>query len=289
VSQRRALPIVVTGATGFVGRHVRSAIAERGLAAALITRRPVVATARENLIALGVDTRLDRIQPPRLPDHFSLIHLAWEGLPHYGSERHIDEELPAQIDFVASAVRAGARRLVIAGTCFEYGDVAGPVSESFPCCPSTRYGEAKVRLSAECLRLASDHQVELVWLRVFFPYGPGQRADSLYGQLASHHASRHSQPFELRSPHRALDFIAIDEVAATLVDAALFGSEEPILNVGSGRPRTVYEQACRIVAENQWSVDLRVSQADVDQPSDGFWADTRRLQSWRDRLNGGAR
>lgn len=256
-------------------------MSRRGLPAIVATRRSTVMASAETRISLNTKDHLDDVRPPQLPLHFSLVHLAWEGLPHYGSELHVSAELPIQIEFVSAAVRAGARRIVIAGSCFEYGDVEGPIAESFQCCPTTRYGEAKVRLSEECRLLMTRYDVEVIWLRLFFPYGPGQRADSLYGQLAAHHAERHLHPFELRSPNRVHDFVAVSHVAGIIVDAAVFGAAEFALNVGSGRPSTVYEQARRVVAENRWSVDVRATDGDEAHISGGFWADTRKLTSWQ--------
>src|SRR3546814_6352219 len=52
-----------------------------------------------------------------------LLHFVWSGLPNYDSPHHMKRELPAQAAFLSACVRSGTRRVVVAGTCFEYGQI----------------------------------------------------------------------------------------------------------------------------------------------------------------------
>ena len=50
-----------------------------------------------------------------------LLHLAWGGLPNYLDNYHVEIELPLQVKFLNNLIIGGLRRLVVTGTCYEYG------------------------------------------------------------------------------------------------------------------------------------------------------------------------
>ena len=110
--------IAVTGASGFIGRHVLAALAEhdvevtalgRNVSGDLIGRPGVRAVA---LDMAEVDERtFDRIGRPD-----ALIHLAWGGLPNYRSPHHFETELPQQYKFLSTLVKSGLGCVIAAGT-----------------------------------------------------------------------------------------------------------------------------------------------------------------------------
>ena len=139
------MKIAVTGASGFIGRHVAAELQRRDLQATLVSRRHVEAACRGTPHKW---TQIDISVPPDdpfvamgAPD--LMIHLAWSGLPNYRSlHHHIESELPNQYRFLSQLVRCGLKRMVIAGTCFEYGMRSGPLSEDMPARPDNPYGFA---------------------------------------------------------------------------------------------------------------------------------------------------
>jgi nucleoside-diphosphate-sugar epimerase len=113
--------VAITGATGFVGRHVLAELASRDLG--------VVATRRSHSLdephLANVEwVNLDLSSAPGQafealgrPD--VLIHLAWGGLPNYRSLRHFEVELPAHYAFLRQLTDAGLKSLLVAGTCVQ--------------------------------------------------------------------------------------------------------------------------------------------------------------------------
>src|SRR4051812_17608588 len=135
--------VALTGARGFLGRHVIGELAGRDL--------PVVATERagadrDRPAAVNVRwVALDIARPPEncfaalgRPD--VLLHLAWGGLPNYRSPRHLETELPNQLGFLSNAIRNGLPALVVTGTCLEYGPQSGALAANLPTRPDTAYG-----------------------------------------------------------------------------------------------------------------------------------------------------
>ena len=72
-----------------------------------------------------------------------LIHLAWGGLPNYRDRKHADHELPAQRRFLGALLASGLKRLVVTGTCAEYGLREGALDETMPAEPLLEYAKAK--------------------------------------------------------------------------------------------------------------------------------------------------
>src|SRR3546814_1805712 len=114
--------IAITGASGFVGHHGLHELASRGLDATVATfqRTPAGSGSLARMVLLDIHAPgPDPFIALGRPD--LLLHFAWSGLPNYDSPHHMKRELPAQAAFLSACVRSGTRRVVVAGTCFEYG------------------------------------------------------------------------------------------------------------------------------------------------------------------------
>ena len=139
------MKIAVTGASGFLGRHVAAELIRCGITPVLATRNPTALAEQfpnANIVNLDVNA------PP--PDPFealgrpdALIHLAWGDLSNFHSLTHLEVELPAHIQFLKSLVLAGLPALAITGTSLEYGTTSGLKSEGMLADPSTAYAVAK--------------------------------------------------------------------------------------------------------------------------------------------------
>src|SRR5262249_27502986 len=181
------MKVLVTGATGFVGRHVVAQLLERGHSVVAVARDEAKARAfpwfeRVRFVACDVYSSLDNAWALfDRPD--AAIHLAWPGLPNYKALFHVSENLPADLRFLRSLVEAGLARLLVTGTCLEYGLCDGCLSENAVTQPSNPYAIAKdtLRKSLQCLQ--RERPFSLRWARLFYLYGPGQSPSSLLPQL----------------------------------------------------------------------------------------------------------
>ncbi len=230
--------VALTGASGFLGRHVLAEMVRRG-------HRPVCMTrATTDPLPLAVPTSIvDLDRPPN--DLFAqlgrpnvVVHLAWDGLPNYGATRHLEVVYPSQVRFLRALLQQGVRRLVIAGTCFEYGLTEGRLHEDLSPSPVTAYAEAKVRLHASLAEHAAFEGVELVWARLFYVYGPGQPLSTLWGQVQQALAERWSS-FPMSPGDQTRDYLPVEEAARLLSELALgaLPLRAPLtVNVCSGQP-----------------------------------------------------
>lgn len=274
------MKVAVTGATGFVGHHVVAALLERGVEVVATSRAPERAYVPRNRLTTvsmdiaEVDDAFKRLGKPDV-----LLHLAWGGLPNYRSVMHLESELPRQVAFLDSCVRAGLRRLVVAGTCLEYGMQSGRLDEEMPTAPVTAYGHAKDRLRAHLQALSGTSGMQLTWLRLFYLYGRGQAPTSLYSQLRSAIESGASA-FPMSPGDQQRDFLPIEIAAARMSALALDEPGAGIVNLCSGEPKTVVTLVRKWLQD--WGAELRLDLGVYPYPDYeplAYWGSTRKLDA----------
>jgi nucleoside-diphosphate-sugar epimerase len=226
--------ILLTGASGFVGRPALAQLLEAGHEVHAVSRRPAP-PALAGLTWHQADLT-DAPAAERLVREVAaekLLHLAWYVEPgkYWQSVENV-VWLEATLRLLRAFIAAGGRRAVLAGTCAEYEWSLDRYAEaSAPLKPATTYGIAKnaTRIVAE--RLAQDVGIELAWGRVFMPYGPGEPRERLLASVVAALLAGQRAPVSAGTQLR--DFIYVDDVARAFV-AMLDGSVCGAVNIGTG-------------------------------------------------------
>lgn len=275
------MKIAVTGASGFVGRHVLRALARRSVDITAITRD--VARLGDWVKSIKV-VQMDISRPSaasfdRLGRPDVLIHLAWDGLPNYKSLRHFEAELPRQYRFLKTMIEGGLPALLVSGTCFEYGMQSGELSEDLVTQPCNPYGYAKDALRRQLEFLHTAHPFSFTWARLFYIYGEGQPESSLYSQLKNA-VLNGDQSFNMSSGEQLRDYLPIDEVARMIVQLAIHQCGAGIVNVCAGTPVSVRRLVDGWLRENEWGIELNLGHYSYpDYEPMAFWGDRYRLDS----------
>jgi nucleoside-diphosphate-sugar epimerase len=239
------MKIMVTGATGFVGRHVVNELLDRGHCVIAVARNAKQAQEmswynRVQFIQCDLYQNFQNLfEIKDLPD--VLIHLAWAGLPNYKDFFHISENLPADLAFLETAVHVGIPHLMVAGTCLEYGMQYGPLSENMETKPTTSYGLAKDTLRKSLQLLQAHIPFTLQWMRLFYIYGEGQNKNSLLAQLDQ--AIEEGRPvFNMSEGSQLRDYLSVQCVAKRFC-RVLDNPEyfHGVINCSSGMPISVVD------------------------------------------------
>lgn len=270
--------VAVTGATGFIGRHVVAELRRLGISPILVQRpaTPEHPTSGERVVELDIAAPGPHAYR-RLGRPAVLIHLAWSGLPNYGSAHHLEVELPAQRAFLGQLVEDGLPALTVAGTCFEYGLQTGELREDTPTAPVTAYAQAKDGLRRSLERLRARRPFRLTWARLFYLRGEGQAEGSLLPQLQAAIA-RGDRTFNLSGGEQLRDYLPIEEAAAYLVSLARNGLDNGIVNVCSGRPVKIRDLVEGVVRERDSTIALNFGYYPYPEYEPmAFWGDRSKL------------
>lgn len=268
----------MTGATGFVGRHVVDALARKSLSPIIVVRPETHVPPHMSGFKV---VRMDLTAPPEnafdqmgRPD--ALIHLAWGGLPNYKSTHHVDVELPAQERFLSGLVKSGLGNMVVTGTCFEYGMVSGALDEGMEATPDNPYGVAKDTLRRRLQDLQKEHGFALTWARLFYLYGDGQAESSLIPQL-EHAVERGEKSFNMSGGEQLRDYLPVEDAAKRIVSLLEAGRNNGIVNICSGEPVSVRSLVEGYLADNDHRIDLNLGYYPYPdfEPME-FWGDGRK-------------
>ncbi len=208
-----------------------------------------------------------------------VILLSWPGLPNYNSDHHLTKNLPNSIALLDNLIKAGIEKIVIAGTCYEYGCVDGSIKEKFPTNPQNLYSIAKDTLRRYSEIKCGINNVNFSWLRIFYVYGQGQNEKSLYPSLRRAIFSK-SKVFKLTSGNQLRDFVPVDEIAKQLIALATNSKASGIYNGGSGYPTSIKDFAEKVVFQSNSKIKLEFGKVpDRKDESQGFWADMTKFSN----------
>jgi nucleoside-diphosphate-sugar epimerase len=227
--------VLVTGASGFIGRHCLPLLARQGYEIHAVSSSPrsIPAPATTwHQVDLFDTAAVSAVLRSVRPTH--LLHLAWYVIPGKLSEAPENFDwLQASLELVRQFRECGGQRLAVAGSGFEYDWSYGYCSESTPQAPSTFYGVCKQALFTAVDGYASRTGLSSVWPRLFFLYGPhehpGRLVPSVIRALLRGEPARCSHGLQVR------DYLHVEDASDALVrvfDSELTGA----MNIGSGHP-----------------------------------------------------
>jgi nucleoside-diphosphate-sugar epimerase len=231
--------VLVTGATGFIGRGTLRPLRERGLEVHAVARRPGapaggVTWHAADLLEPGA---AQRVVADSRPTH--LLHLAWETRPGiYWTSPNNLAWVEASLRLLRAFAEDGGKRAVLAGSCAEYAwaEETHCVERSTPLEPATLYGAAKHALHLVAERYAREVGMSIAWGRVFFVFGPHEHPARLASSVAKALAA--GEPAPTSHAGQVRDFLYSEDLADAF--SALLGSEVGgAVNLASGDPRPI--------------------------------------------------
>lgn len=270
------MKVLVTGAGGYIGRHVVKNLLEKG--------HEVLAS---DFSFKGIDERATFIDEPifsgeknifdRLGRPDVLIHMAWRDGFIHNSHAHM-ADLSAHVVFLENMIDGGLKYLTVMGTMHEVGYHEGAIDENTPCNPMSMYGIAKNALRQTLMLFCKDKDVNLHWLRAYYIYGDDLRGSSIFGKI-SQAVIDGKKTFPFTTGKNKYDFIHVDTLAEYIVEASVQNKINGIINVSTGNPIPLGEQIEKFIADNKFDIKLDYG-AFPDRPYDSpaVWGDNSKIK-----------
>jgi nucleoside-diphosphate-sugar epimerase len=248
------MKLLVTGANGYIGRHVVNALLDKGV-------NVIACDIRTDDVDLRAEHRnLDLFNLPegniyeQLGSPDVCLHMAWRnGFVHNAPTQMGD--LSAHYKFLTSMIDGGLKQLAVMGTMHEVGYWEGAIDENTPCNPISMYGIAKDALRRSMIQYASQKATILQWLRCYYILGDDKKNNSIFCKLLNA-AGEGKKIFPFTTGKNKYDFIKVDELAK-LISASIMQNEvNGIINCCTGNPISLAEQVESFIKEYKLDIKL---------------------------------
>lgn len=234
--------VLITGGSGFIGRHCLPLLLKHGYQVHAIARKPLLDIAHPNLFWYSIDlfnSNIVRDVITRVkPSH--LLHLAWYAVPgQYPTALENFRWVQASLDLLQIFTDSGGKRILMTGTCAEYDWRYGYCDDQItPLVPSSPYGVCKHSLSQLLGSFSNCAGISSAWARIFWLYGQHEHPNRLVSSVVKSLLT--DKKVECLAGYQIRDFLYVNDVAnalVTILNNDLIGS----INIGSGIPISIKE------------------------------------------------
>lgn len=270
------MKVLVTGANGYIGRHVVDALLDLGHEVIACDLQVENINSRANIIEANLFEDVDNIYHQLgAPD--ICIHAAWKDGFIHNSPKHL-EDLSAHFHFLKAMIDGGLKRLGVMGSMHEIGYWEGAIDENTPCNPLSMYGIAKDALRRSMLLYCKDKGCLFYWFRGYYVLGDDTHNHSIFSKLLQ--ADREGKEwFPFTSGQNKYDFIHVQEMAKQIAIASTQEEVTGIINCCSGKPVRLADQVEQYIQENGLCIKLDYGKYQ-DRPYDSpvIYGDNRKIQ-----------
>jgi UDP-glucose 4-epimerase len=242
--------VLVTGGSGFIGRHLIRALEREGARVYATCRAPdsVTADSPAEWLSLDLAQRASILKTVQASQPDVVFHLA----ARLGADRSIAfSELALRENVIGTHLLLAAlselktvERVVVLGSGEEYGrNETLPITEEQPLRPVSPYSLSKAASSQLALTYAALYDLPVTVIRPFIVFGPGQSPSMMVPGLIETLTSRGE--FAMTKGEQTRDFLYVEDLVDGLLAAASSdGAIGEAFNLCSGQ-----EHSIRHVAE----------------------------------------
>lgn len=265
--------VLITGATGFIGRALTKYLLDSSCHVLAITRKAPIESGAVQWLEADLSSPLSYRDGVAEFAPQVVIHLAWQGIPDYSfdtSLANLNQSL-SLLSYVTGL--ESCKKVLVSGSCWEYANARGMCPESDISQAQNDFTWAKHAVRAWLEAYCGKNNVSYAWFRIFYVYGPGQRPGALLPSILS--GLKQGQLPDIRTPCDANDYIYIDDVVEAFRLAVHHPFKSGIYNLGSGESTQVLD-VCRIAEHVVFGSTRLTEGLDENAPekeaSIDFWA-----------------
>lgn len=238
--------VLLTGASGFVGRQITGSLIKLGVDVVPVLRLKNAKhfleefSIKEFLLTEDVFAEDELWFSQALKDVDVVIHAAWYVEPgkYLESEKNI-HCLTGSINLASAAIKAGVKRFIGIGTCFEYALTENSaLTIASPLQPETLYAASKASLYLILNNLFKEKNVEFAWCRLFYLHGEGEDSRRLAPYIKRH--LEINRPIRISNGDKIRDYLNVEIAGKEIVEIAL-SSYIGCANICSGQPISIRE------------------------------------------------
>lgn len=268
--------VLVTGANGYIGRHVVKQLLDMGAEVIAVDFRTDEIDSRaikmnENIFS-GRDDLFETLGKPD-----ACLHMAWKDGFVHNSDAHM-EYLSQHYQFIKNMTDQGLKQIAIMGTMHEVGYHEGAIDENTQCNPRSMYGIAKDALRRSTFLLLEKKDVVVQWLRAYYIYGDDLKNNSIFAKLTIA-AQKGQKTFPFTTGKNKYDFIHVDELAKQIAACVMQTKVDGIINCCSGEPVSLAEKVESFIQEHHFDIQLEYGAfPDRSYDSPGVWGDSKKIE-----------
>ena len=245
--------ILVTGSSGFIGRHLIGKLLTKDHRLFLLSSLPFDSSLNSSKI-VNLNLRLSDWRYIDWSNIDLVVNLASYGVntPNCTSSLFYQINTLDTVNFLMSAIASGVKNIIHTGSCFEYGSTANEylyLPATAPLRPLNDYSFSKAAASLALLSLKDDlkfSKVSLYLYRLFHVYGIGEKPSRFWPQLVE--AALSNQHLDMSHGEQIRDFINVDVVVSFLLEEISkiqYETSIKVQNIGSGQGLTLADFARR--------------------------------------------
>lgn len=267
--------ILVTGAGGYMGRHIVSRLLDKGADVIAVDFNIDLIDGRADRRVVDIFTESDNLYE-KLGKPDVCLHLAWKDGFVHNSDAHIDM-LSNHYIFLNYLIDSGVKQIAVMGSMHEVGYYEGEIDENTPCNPISLYGIAKDALRRSLIALQQKKQFTLQWLRAYYIYGDDKCSNSIFAKIVMA-AEQKKETFPLNSGKNKYDFITVEELADQISSCVIQSEVNGIINCCSGKPVSLGEMVESFIKNNNLDIKLEYG-VFPDRPYDSpaIWGNNEKI------------
>lgn len=259
------MKILVTGANGYIGRHVVKKLLDKGASVVACDIKTDDIDSRAERINLNLFNDFEGNIFEQLGSPDVCLHMAWRNGFVHNAPTQIGD-LSAHYNFLTKMIDGGLKQLAVMGTMHEVGYWEGAIDENTPCNPTSMYGIAKDALRRSMLLYCKQKECILQWLRCYYILGDDKKNNSIFCKLLLA-AEQGKKTFPFTSGKNKYDFINVDELADLISSSITQKDITGIINCCKGKPISLAEQVENFIKEHNLNIKLDYG-AFPDRPYD---------------------